>query len=657
MAQGEGGGAGAGRGEGGDEKNYKRNVKKLLNNNYMSVNESLKQSLEDLEKASPLEIPQILEKMELYDQETAEELLDKVNSDFQKEGIIDNVVTPTIASLLDGILRHPKFKGVVQKTGLSATTVIQECKNFNYDGSIVSMMPDAFVEYHNRTESEKQWGQKNRSEYIRKQFEDHDSMNKYKNQKIEENGNRKNIEDQYRQTKDITPKKDNPDNRRDDPKNQYNAETDHIIPLKHIFNNLQNNSGLSDSDIKEIANKNSNFAITARFINNPKRDMLNSEFIKAQDKAKAAGKPYIELSPEVRNNMLKMEKEALSSMENDINHTVISNLLGKGKAGRKELKEAIEKKEAELGRKLTKKEYTRVYRVLAKEKAYHIHKGNLENAGKQTFGYAIGAALLFIVKPLYYELKDGILYGFKEGVCANTYKEAFNIRFNRIKEYVWKQISSLKKLLGSAMEMLKNFLSALIEGLLGMFVGIFKKIFKVLKEGVKVFVQAWPILFGEHSKEMSANQKGDAILKLLGGSVVALCGIGIDMLLEKASFIPEDFRGVVSTMLTGLASILLFYALDKADLFNVKEEERKKRVREIFADRIKDIKEATKEMNEKTMEIIKQQKIKFNKLLEDFDNAALQNDYNQLNEIVIKQAVLLGINLPMHNGRNMKWEM
>ena len=48
--------------------------------------------------------------------------------------------------------------------------------------------------------------------------------------------------------------KSNPDLRRNDQKNLYNAETDHIVPLKQIFNQLQNNMGLSDGDIKRIAN-------------------------------------------------------------------------------------------------------------------------------------------------------------------------------------------------------------------------------------------------------------------------------------------------------------------------------------------------------------------------------------------------------------------
>ena len=86
-------------------------------------------------------------------------------------------------------------------------------------------------------------------------------------------------------------------------------------------------------------------------------------------------------------------------------------------------------------------------------------------------------------------------------------------------------------MLGSLYDMLKDFISAFIEGIIGMFVGVFKKILRVIKEGVKIGMQAYSTLFGEESKNKSAAEKGDAIVKLLGGSVVALCGIGINALL------------------------------------------------------------------------------------------------------------------------------
>ena len=611
----------------------------------------LTEKIKKLENVSPLDLPQALIEIELYEQQTAQELMDEIHNEFQKEDIIDNVVTPVFTMIIDGLLAHPKFKGVASKSGLSANRVMRECKDFNYDGKIVKLMPDAFVEYKNEKDFQTLWGKENRSEYIRSVYENTSAMNRYKKSKVEEAGGKKNITDEYRMTQDTTPEKNNPDGRRNDPLNLHNSETDHIEPLHTIFTQLQNNSGLSDGDIKRIANQEYNFAVTARLVNNPKRDMSNSEFIAKQDELKSQGKPYVELSPEVRANMIQMERDAQKAINKSVNNTVIKNLIGKGQADRKERKAAMEKKEAELGRKLTCEERAAVDKSLAQKKAKEIHLGNVKQAGKQSLMYVMGTAVLFVFKPLYYEIKDGIINGFKDGVCAETYKEAFSIRFTRIKEYVWGQLKNLKSMFGSAMDMLKNFLSALIEGLIRMFVGIFKKIFKVLKEGAKIFIQAWPVLFGEQSKRMSASEKGDAILKLVAGSLMGLCGIGIDMLLEKVPAIPEDFRSILSVILSGLTSILLFYALDKADIFNIKEERRNARIKELFDERIKDIREATGSMSNAMLETIKKQKIEFMDIMNQLSNAITINDSNATNDMLLRLTSFLNISLGYENIR------
>ena len=628
------------------------------------IDDNLKNKIENLGNVSPLDLPQALVDIELYEQETAKEMMDRIHADFQKEDIVNNVVTPVFTTMIDGVLAHPRFKRIASKTGLSAQRVMRECKDFNYDGKIVSLMPDAFVEYRNEKDYQELWGKDNRSVYIRSVYENTSAMNRYKKSKVSENGAKKNLQDEYRMTNDTTPEKNNPDGRRKDPLNLHNTETDHIVPLHTVFNQLQNNSALSDGDIKRIANQDYNFAVTARLVNNPKRDMSNSEFIAEQDKLKAEGKPYVELSPEVRANMIKMEQEAQKAINRSVNKTVVNNLLGKGQADRKERKAAMENREKELGRKLTLEERATVDRELAQKKAMDIHMGNAAQAGKQSLMYAIGTAVLFVFKPLYYEIKDGIIAGFKEGVCADTYKEAFTIRFNRVKEYVWGQLKDLKKVLGSAMDMLKNFLSALIEGLIGMFVGIFKKLFKVLKEGVRVFIQAWPILFGEQSKTMTASQKGDAILKLVAGSVVALCGIGIDALLEKVPAIPEDLRGVMSVFLSGLTSVLVFYALDKADLFNVKEERRNQRIKELFDERINDIREATDNMNHKVTEVLRNQQLEIMKTTTKLNEAIALGNYNMAYDALIQQAHYLGVSLQYNsideiqrNRRTLNWDL
>ena len=588
-------------------------------------------SIEKIKSASPLELPYVIMETELHDKKTSYEIYEEVSKTFEGEGIIDNVVTPVLSTVVDSVLAMKCFKGVSRKMGLSAQRVIQECQSFNYEGKVSFLIPDSFVESKNNAEIQQQWGEENRSQYIRSLFEDTNAMNKYKKEKIKENGGRVNMKDEYRLTKDITGSKATADKRRNDPKNEHNAETDHIIPLNTLFSMLQNNSALSNGDIKRISNRDYNLAVTGRMVNNSKRDMSNTGFIKEQDRRKKEGLPYVELNETQRANMIRMEKEAQQAINNAVNETVLDNLRGAGKADRAERKAAMEAEQNKLGRKLTKEERDAVDKQLATQKAKDIHLGNAKNAGKQTLMYFAGNVVLLVMKPLYYEIKDIVMNGFQNGVHAKGVKEALSIRFGRVKEYVWNYISSQKAMLGSLYDMLKDFISALIEGIIGMFVGVFKKILRVIKEGVKIGMQAYSTLFGEESKNKTAAEKGDAIVKLLGGSVVALCGIGINTLLEKLPMLNEDVREVIFTLLSGLASILLFYALDKADLFNVKKDKREQRLNEVFEMRIAEIKENTSSFENAACEAIKNSYLKSREILTQIRLAAEQDDYVSLN--------------------------
>ena len=116
----------------------------------------------------------------------------------------------------------------------------------------------------------------------------------------------------------------------------------------------------------------------------------------------------------------------------------------------------------------------------------------------------------------------------------------------------------------------------LLEGILNCFVGVFKKIARVVKEGVKILMQIAPILRDE---KKSPAQKGDAILKLIAGSVTIFAGIAIESWLsgmgEPLSIIAASFFSAVLTALT-------MYALDKMDLFNINKGLRVQRVSEIL---------------------------------------------------------------------------
>lgn len=609
--------------------------------------------LEDsIRNASPLELTKVLQKVELYDAQNTKTILDNIYSEFSSGGhLMEEIGLPIFTSVVDGLFELKCFKGFSRKLGLSSSRVIMECRSFNYENDIIRMIPDARVEYRNEIENETSFADNNRPIYDRKKYENTYSMNIYKNKKIIESGGRKNLEDEYRKTKDITARKNNPDNRRNDPKNEHNAETDHIVPLNVLYKEMKGNIGLSDRDIKEIANQDYNFAITGRLVNNPKRDMTNAEFIARQDELKKQGKPYVHLSEEQRQNMIMMDKKAHKAINENINGTVIRNLKGEGLVDREDIKAAIKEKEEKIGRKLTAEERCDLSKKLSKDKAMHIYGTVGGNAGKQSLMYAMGSAILFMIKPLYYEISDMFSNGIKEGVNAVSYKEAFKIRFSRVRTYVWNQLKTLSFHLGNFMDMIKNFISALVEGIIGMFVGLLKKVIKIIKEGIKVFVNIWPVLFGERSKQMTASEKGDAILKVLGGSVIAFCGIGVDILIEKIGFIPEDFKTVVSTILIGLATTFFFYAMDKADLFSLKEEKRQARINEIFTERIKDIIEAQEAMNTVAIETMRSQYLRFNTINNALSIGIETNNIDMINDELFKMASFFNTNIPYKNTK------
>lgn len=178
--------------------------------------------------------------LEQYDCETAMELFDRINREFDKEDLMNNVLTPVTTTIIDSLLMLPVFKGITRKLGLSANRIMVECQAFNYDGSILYLQPDSFVEKSNQDSINSAWGENHRPNYERSKYENTSKMGRYKKEVVEKAGGKKNLTDEYTGENNITEKKSNPDFRRNDPKNDYNAETDHIVPLKKIFEQVQN---------------------------------------------------------------------------------------------------------------------------------------------------------------------------------------------------------------------------------------------------------------------------------------------------------------------------------------------------------------------------------------------------------------------------------
>lgn len=606
------------------------------------MSNSKRQELERrIENSSPLEFVSVLQDIEQYDREETKAVVDELCEQFEtEEDMVEQLVVPVFASVVDGFLEMTPATRKLRRKGITTNRLVSECMSFSYEQPGESYcMPDGYKEYKNIRDTTnadfEDYGNNTRPVYQKQRgrWEDKKRLNEYKEKAFANNGGKINATDEYTGKKNIYKEQAHPDARRNikEYKHRNQAHVDHIEPLSKIHERLKGNYALNDEDIKKIANGDYNFALTAAYINNGtgmagkgcKKDMTISEFIAEQERLEQNGEPHLGLTKETKQRMLEEEKKANVAIDNQVNKTVAGN----------------------------------IFHPKNKERQKEILGKSSSNALRQSKDYMIGNVILFMIKPLYFEISDIFRNGLKEGVNAESVSDALRIRFSRMKNFV---LNNALAFLGTSVwDFVKGFVSSLIEGLISLFVGVFKQILKLIKEGIKVFVQAGKVLFGEQSKQMSAAQKGDAIIKILGGSVIAICGIGVEALINKLG-IGEPWSVVFATILSGIASTLFMFSLDKLDLFNAKAETRQARINDIFNEKIRDIKEITSQMNEKAMRKIRQQRLEFNKLMESFTEAVSQNDYGRLNMIVINQATFLGITLPSldtMNRNNINWEM
>lgn len=554
--------------------------------------ERSKVAIEKLQKASPLALPGLIAECEFYDETESEKIFADVVSEFEKEGGSSSVLKPIALSIVDGLLEGTKMGRAMRKKGVTASRVLQECDEFTYGEMKIGPVPGvAYVDWKSTGEENAAAmkafaNREDRRTYRRTQLQKQNAMQQYKDtadSKAASEG-RKNLVNEYTGERDLTAYRDNPDHRRNDPKHSHQAETDHVIPLKQLHDKFKGNYGLSITDIRDLANIEGNFALTSSTINRRKGDKTNAEFI--EELKKSDDPKDRELAAKMEKVTAEKTKAAEKAIVGAANKAIEDNLLLGGRISRQELSAEVKKAEKKAGRKLTKTEKDSLRRKMQIKKGAAIYGEAGGVAAKQAADYAAGNAILFILKPIYFELKDSFRNGFIEGVACSSGMDAVKVRFTRVKNYI---IEHGKEFLGDNLaEFVKGFISSLIEAIIGLFLGMFKCILKLIKEGIRIFIQAAKILWGKNAAKMSPAEKGDAIVKLIGGSVAALAGIGIDALLNSAG-IPDSWSVPLSTMLSGIVSALFMCILDRADLFDVKDERRNARLKEVFEARVADM--------------------------------------------------------------------
>ncbi len=465
------------------------------------------------------------------------------------------------------------------KTGITASRLVDEIKSFSYE-EVHSSKRDERQDKADLNDTEKNTIKDRK--IPRSKVENKQAMEKYKEEHLKNGG-----KDEYTGN-DVATNRPQPD---------------HIVPLVHAVKEYGTSKFLDDKDFKEILNKDSNLAVTNGSLNQSKGGKTNIEAV-------SDGKNTIsnQQNEATKQTMVEKEKEATKIVEKELNQKVGENLV------------------SDVGN------------VLQGESKL------VNDAGKQTIDSskdkAMGEVIILIIKPLYYEFSDifknGILYGFD----ISDKIEAFTLRIKRVKDYILK--SAVGTLFDSIKDFLQSFVIMIINGIVNAFIGLVKKILQVITQGFSAIVGAVNILMED---KITPLQKADAITKLLATTAITFLGAYFEeSILGFMTGTPFEFlKDVIMIILTGVASTVIVWLIDQADLFSVKAEKRMMRVKEVFELRIQAIKENTDIFEKTSLEVLAKQKLQFKKIAENMQNAIEKN--LDVNESVYEMANFMQIDL------------
>jgi len=456
----------------------------------------------------------------------------------------DSILKPVFLGLLDGTMRAFKLG---TKQGFTATRLYNECISFNYKtvqfNSQLDSFTESIIEKNNIAEFSKETKYVNGKLYRNQEesvvVRDGTKMKKFKDSKFQGSYT---AEDDYNNKNKIYKNKTHAKSL---DKKEQAAEVDHALSCADICNELKSNKALNTSDIKKIVNLDENFVVTSKKNN---RGSLVGKFDKsAKDLKKELNQGYVINKKGVKTKLTAEDKETRMAM---------IDKMGKSQ-------NTVDKK---VNQKVASN-------ILSDKKVQKRLSGDaLNSSGHQV----IGELVLHLIKPLYFELNDCFQEGIEEGVSATNFKQALKIRIKRMKQYLMANALTLLK--GDTLSFFKNFISMLLEGILNCFVGIFKQVIRIMKEGFKILLQILPVL---RDSETSLAQKGDAILKLIASSATIFAGIGIEAWLNSLS-VPEPWSIILASILSAVLTTLTMYLLDKMDLFGVNEEFKRKRISELL---------------------------------------------------------------------------
>lgn len=202
-------------------------------------------------------------------------------------------------------------------------------------------------------------------------------------------------------------------------------------------------------------------------------------------------------------------------------------------------------------------------------------------AGKMGQQQSMGVLLVEFFSASFDEISDSYENGFRDGLTGQGFFEALRLRLARISDRVaarWKDAA-----LAFKDGAISGFLSNLVTMLVNMLVTTGKRMVRVIREGFMSIMKAMKMaLFPPEG--MTRAEAADAALKLLATGVTVSIGIVAEEVIEKVvgiffsanmpllSPLASTVSAVIVGAMTGIASALIVYGIDRLDVFGVNKQ-------------------------------------------------------------------------------------
>ncbi|TKB52751.1 hypothetical protein [Ferrimonas aestuarii] len=521
---------------------------------------------------SPLKLSRRLIDIELYERQSSMVVMDKIYEDFaNKNDLVESLVVPCLSTMIGSSLDFFKKRGMPVPEGETAHSIINEVRSVDYSkgaaGYYRTMESKALFDKLNISEDYRGEYKNNRSQY-----EDTARMDAYKESNSDRFGRSKNeLNDKMElaQTKHYADRKV----KEGDKQRLHTAETDHVVSLEKVHSENKWNLLLDKQDMVDIMNDDVNYVLVNGCLNAAKGGSRSFGDIVNEKQA---------LRSEIESgNATKKQQDRLAFLE-------------------KRLPKAQEQRALEVD-KNSREGVDKLIRDKTLEKGVHLGGEMLGDAKNKVQSAAVTAFFKALAFELFDCFKNGLTSGFSPETSDGA---AIGARLKRVATVAIERFKQASK--GQFFAKLEELIKMLLKMVIKMVQGMLKNILKIIVEGWSAIVGAIKILTTP-SEQMSAAQKGDAIVKLLATTTATIATYYFVNLPPPL----DEYDDLILPVISGLLSTLVVWGLDKLDLFSAKAEARAERVKDIFAERVKQIKANTDAYESASLERLAQDKLRF----------------------------------------------